>query len=79
MPGPVTAPGVSQILVIGTTGDSATPYEYAPRMARELGAARLLTYQGEGHAAYGGKSKCVDDAVVQTFTTGVPATDLTCS
>ncbi|OYO18490.1 alpha/beta hydrolase [Enemella evansiae] len=79
MPGPVTAPGVPQILVIGTTGDSATPYEYAPRMARELGAARLLTYQGEGHAAYGGKSKCVDDAVVQTFTTGVPATDLTCS
>lgn len=79
MPGPVSAPQGAQILVIGTTGDSATPYEYAPRMARELGSARLLTYRGEGHAAYGGKSKCVDDVVVQTFTSGVPAADLTCS
>lgn len=79
MPGPVSAPGVSQILVIGTTGDSATPYEYAPRMARELGAARLLTYRGEGHGAYGGNSSCVDEAVVRTFTSGVPAADLTCS
>ncbi|NNG20886.1 alpha/beta fold hydrolase [Naumannella sp. ID2617S] len=76
--GLVAAPGVTGILVIGTTGDSATPYEYAPRMARELGSARLLTYVAEGHAAYGGKSQCVDDAVVRLFTSGPPAEDLTC-
>lgn len=56
------ADGAPPILVVGTTGDPATPYELAPRMAEVLGVGVLLTYEGEGHTAYPG-SACVNDAV----------------
>jgi hypothetical protein len=32
-------------------------------MVAELGNARLLTMQGDGHCAYGGNSACIDAAV----------------
>jgi pimeloyl-ACP methyl ester carboxylesterase len=51
------------IMVIGTTGDPATPYEYAQSMARELGSGVLVTLDGEGHLAYG-QSACVRKLVV---------------
>jgi pimeloyl-ACP methyl ester carboxylesterase len=50
-------------LVIGTTYDPATPYEGALALTRQLGNARLLTMDGDGHGAYGGESKCIDTAV----------------
>jgi hypothetical protein len=50
--------GTPPILVIGTTGDPATPYEYAKLMAGELGSGVLVTFDGEGHLAYG-QSSCV--------------------
>jgi pimeloyl-ACP methyl ester carboxylesterase len=59
----VDAAGAPPILVIGTTGDPATPYEYAKSMARELRSAVLVTYDGEGHLAYG-QSSCVRVIVV---------------
>jgi pimeloyl-ACP methyl ester carboxylesterase len=59
----VDADGVPPILVIGTTGDPATPYEYAKSMARELGSGVLVTFNGEGHLAYG-QSGCVRQLVV---------------
>ena len=49
-------------LVIGTTGDPATPYEQAGSLVGLLGDARLLTFEGEGHTAYPG-AICVNDAV----------------
>ncbi|MEV6107700.1 alpha/beta hydrolase [Streptomyces sp. NPDC051940] len=58
----VDAPGAPPILVVGNTGDPATPYEGAARMARELGVGVRLTYHGEGHGAYG-QSDCVDGTV----------------
>lgn len=73
------AKGAKPILVIGTTGDSATPYEYAQTMARQLESGILVTYQGEGHGAYGGKSACVDQTVVKYFTAEPPTGDLTCA
>jgi pimeloyl-ACP methyl ester carboxylesterase len=51
------------VLVVGTTYDPATPYRGAKRMVAELGNARLLTMQGDGHTAYGGNSACIDTAV----------------
>ena len=48
----VNAAGSGPILVVGGKGDPATPYQWAPRLTRELGTARLLTYEGEGHGAY---------------------------
>jgi predicted alpha/beta hydrolase family esterase len=59
----VDADGAPPIVVIGTTGDPATPYEYAKSMARELGSGVLVTLDGEGHLAYG-QSSCVRQLVV---------------
>jgi len=49
-------------LVIGTTGDPATPYEQAVALADLLDGASLLTLRGEGHTAYG-TSSCIDSLV----------------
>ena len=54
----ITADGAPPIVVIGTTGDPATPYEYAPAMADQLTSGLLVTLNGEGHLAYG-RSECV--------------------
>jgi len=57
------AAGAAPILVIGTTGDPATPYPWAEALAAQLESGVLLTYEGEGHTAYGRGVKCIDDAV----------------
>ena len=62
-PPTVDAHGAPPIVVIGTTGDPATPYEYAQSMARALGSGVLVTLDGEGHLAYG-QSACVRKLVV---------------
>ncbi|MCX4669785.1 alpha/beta hydrolase [Streptomyces sp. NBC_01381] len=61
----VSAPDADPILVVGNTGDPATPYEGAQKMTDELGKGTgvMLTWKGEGHGAYGSGSDCVDDAV----------------
>ncbi|WP_105968313.1 alpha/beta hydrolase [Streptomyces geranii] len=61
----VSAPGAAPVLVVGNTGDPATPYEGARKMADELGkgVGVMLTWKGEGHGAYGNGSDCVDSAV----------------
>ena len=57
--GPVRYPaGRPTLLVIGSTGDNATPYPGARAMTRQLGNARLLTREGNGHTAFG-LSSCV--------------------
>ena len=58
----VDGDGAPAILVIGTTGDPATPYEYAKSMADQLSSAVLVTFNGEGHLAYG-QSSCVKSVV----------------
>lgn len=61
----VSAPGAAPVLVVGNTGDPATPYEGARKMAGELGegVGVMLTWKGEGHGAYGSGSSCVDSTV----------------
>ncbi|MEU5192503.1 alpha/beta hydrolase [Streptomyces scabiei] len=61
----VSAPGAAPVLVVGNTGDPATPYEGARKMAAELGedVGVMLTWEGEGHGAYGSGSTCVDSTV----------------
>ncbi|MFF7185458.1 alpha/beta hydrolase [Streptomyces sp. NPDC008222] len=61
----VSAPGAAPVLVVGNTGDPATPYEGARRMADGLGqgVGVELTWKGQGHGAYGSGSTCVDSAV----------------
>ncbi|MFI8191091.1 alpha/beta hydrolase [Streptomyces sp. NPDC085946] len=77
----VSAPGAPPILVIGNTGDPATPYEGARKMARELGegVGVELTYRGQGHGAYDSGNTCVRDAVDGYLLDGkVPAPGTVC-
>lgn len=76
----VTAEGSDPILVIGTTGDPATPYVWAQELAESLDNGALVTYNGEGHVAYGATANsCVRGAVEQYFLEGiVPAQDPNC-
>ncbi len=55
---PITAAGARPIVVVGTTGDPATPYENAVGMAKQLRSGVLITLEGEGHTGYG-QSSCV--------------------
>ncbi|MFJ4189306.1 alpha/beta hydrolase [Kitasatospora sp. NPDC089509] len=59
----VQADGLPPVLVVGTTGDAATPYQDARSLAAQLPGGMLLTYQGLGHTAYGRSNACVTDAV----------------
>lgn len=78
-PGPLTAAGSAPILVVGTTGDPATPYEWSVALAEQLENGRLLTYDGMGHTAYGRSNACVHDAVDAFLIDGVlPAEGTTC-
>jgi hypothetical protein len=70
--------GAAPIVVVGNTGDPATPYEYAVSMAQQLKSGVLVTYRGQGHTSYG-KSACVQRLVVSYFAQGtVPEDGTTC-
>ncbi|MFF4604724.1 alpha/beta hydrolase [Streptomyces sp. NPDC001339] len=60
----VSAPHAPPLLLVATTRDPATPYQGAFHMARELGnSSVVLTYRGEGHAAYTTGDFCVQGYV----------------
>jgi hypothetical protein len=56
------ATGAPPIVVVGTTGDPATPYEQTAKLAQLLGVGRVLTWEGEGHTAYP-ETPCIANAV----------------
>jgi pimeloyl-ACP methyl ester carboxylesterase len=77
--GPVTAEGSPPILVVGTTADPATPYQWAVNVAHELAHGVLLTRDGVDHVAYF-YSACVRRDVETYFVTGTtPPTGTMCS
>ena len=52
------------VVVVGNTGDPATPYKGARKMTDALGGgARLLTFKGEGHGSYDTGDDCVQKNV----------------
>lgn len=59
----IQAEGAAPIVVVGTTRDPATPYRWARSLAAQLSSGHLLTYDGDGHTAYGRGSSCVDSAI----------------
>lgn len=74
-----SAVGAEPILVVGTTGDPATPYEWAEGLAQTLDSGVLLSYEGEGHTAYGRSNDCIDAAVDAYLIQGtVPEDGTTC-
>ncbi|AVH57356.1 MULTISPECIES: alpha/beta hydrolase [Streptomyces] len=68
----IEAKGAAPILVVGTTRDPATPYPWAQALASQLSSARLLTYVGDGHTAYGRGSTCVDSTINRYLLQGTP-------
>ena len=56
------ATGAPPIVVVGTTGDPATPYENTADLASMLGVGHVLTWEGEGHTAYP-STPCIVQAV----------------
>jgi pimeloyl-ACP methyl ester carboxylesterase len=75
----VTGKGAADVLIVSTTGDPATPYEWGVALSEQLESAQLITNHGEGHTAYNGGIACVDDAVDDYFVDGtVPAADPHC-
>ncbi|MFC8895757.1 alpha/beta hydrolase [Streptomyces cinereoruber] len=71
----ITAEGAAPILVVGTTRDPATPYKWAESLAAQLSSGTLLTYEGDGHTAYGRGSDCVDTAINTYLLEGTPPQD----
>ncbi len=79
-PQKVTAAGSGPIVVVGTTRDPATPYEWAQQLADQLENGHLVTYDGDGHTAYLRSNACVDRTVDAYLLKGtVPADNLKCS
>ncbi|GAA3359910.1 alpha/beta fold hydrolase [Streptomyces antimycoticus] len=77
----VSAKGSAPILVVGNTGDPATPYEGARKMVKELGAGVgvEVTYKGQGHGAYNSGNACMTKTVNAYLLDGkVPASGTTC-
>ncbi|MFJ9748929.1 alpha/beta hydrolase [Streptomyces chartreusis] len=68
----IEAKGAAPIVVVGTTRDPATPYRWAQALSRQLSSSRLLTYEGDGHTAYGRGSDCIDDTINAYLLRGTP-------
>ncbi|MFD0272558.1 alpha/beta hydrolase [Kitasatospora sp. NPDC127111] len=79
-PHTIRAEGSAPILVVGTTGDPATPYASAEALAKGFANATLLTRVGEGHGAFGKGNSCIDAALEAYLVDGtMPAAGTRCS
>ncbi len=68
------------ILVISNTHDPATPYAGARQLVADLGNARLLTYQADGHASLTSGNPCLVIPALAYLTDGttLPPVGATC-
>jgi pimeloyl-ACP methyl ester carboxylesterase len=57
------------IVIIGTTGDPATPYEWAQGLHKILTNSVLISLTGDGHTGQGQGNKCVDGQVDDFYLT----------
>jgi len=71
----IKATGSKPIVVVGTTRDPATPYEWAVGLAKQLDRGVLVTRDGDGHTGYYKGNECVDRAVESYFLDGTVPTD----
>lgn len=63
VPLPTAASTPVKVLVVGNLHDPATPYQGALDLAKTMGNAEVLTWDGEGHTSYLQGSKCIDNHV----------------
>jgi hypothetical protein len=79
-PAPASSTTTAPIVVVGTLYDPATPYPWAVALAKQLPTATLLTWNGDGHTAYGSGSACINKAVETYLLTGAtPPAGLVCN
>ena len=77
--GPVRGEGANPVVILGTTGDPATPYNWSVSLNEQLENSVLLTLVGEGHLAYDERVTCINDPVDMYFVTGdLPEDGITC-
>lgn len=75
----VRAAGAAPIVVVGTTRDPATPYDWAVHLADQLESGVLVSRDGDGHTGYNSGNECVDEAVEDYLVDGtVPEDGLSC-
>jgi pimeloyl-ACP methyl ester carboxylesterase len=74
----ITGKGAGPIVVVGTTGDAATPLSSTSKMAQGLEQGILIVVDANQHTGYGANScvvKAVDDYLIKLT---VPANETTC-
>ena len=75
----IDAAGAAPIVVVGTTRDPATPYQWAVHLADQLQSGVLVSRDGDGHTGYNAGNSCVDEAVEGYLVDGtVPQDGLEC-
>jgi pimeloyl-ACP methyl ester carboxylesterase len=63
---PITVDGAPPILVIGTTGDPATPLKWAEALSKDLSSSALLVAEGTQHTSFAlSSNRCVDTKTVK--------------
>jgi pimeloyl-ACP methyl ester carboxylesterase len=67
------------VIVIGTTGDPATPHEWAQGLSKLLTNSRLISLTGEGHTGQGQGNACIDDQIDDFYLTGKAPATSTCN
>jgi pimeloyl-ACP methyl ester carboxylesterase len=67
------------IVVIGTSGDPATPYAWAQGLNKLLPNSVLVSLTGDGHTGQGQGNACVDDQIDNFYLTGKAPTTSTCN
>ena len=67
------------VIIIGTTGDPATPYEWSQGLSQLLTNSRLISLTGEGHTGQGQGNACIDDQIDNFYLTGKAPTTSTCT
>lgn len=69
--------GAAPILVVGTTRDPATPFEWSEALADQLDSGVLLVRDGDGHTGYNSGNACVNEAVEGYLVSGIVPDDRT--
>jgi pimeloyl-ACP methyl ester carboxylesterase len=73
----IHARGAAPIVVIGTTRDPATPFQWAVHLSRQLDSGVLVSRDGDGHTAYMTGNACIDHAVESYLVSGIVPKDHT--
>jgi pimeloyl-ACP methyl ester carboxylesterase len=76
----ITSIKTAPVIVIGTTRDPATPYEWSVGLHQIFKNSKLISLDADGHTGQGRGSACVDNAVDSYLLQGkMPKMNLTCN